>query len=44
MMLRSIGAVAMDQQFQHTNLGKMFELVIYLEETTSTRTLSNPDR
>ena len=42
MSLRSIGAMAMDQQFQSANLAKVFDLIVFLEETTPTRGLWNP--
>ena len=35
--LRNIGAVALDQQFQPANLGQLFDLVVFLDETTPTR-------
>lgn len=39
---RSIGAVAMDQQFHSANLANMFDLVVFLEATTPTRGLWIP--
>jgi len=42
MSLRSIGAMAMDQQFQSANLARVFDLVVFLEETSPTRGLWNP--
>jgi erythromycin esterase-like protein len=41
MKMRSIGAMAMEQQFQPADLGKMFDLIVFLGETTPTRGLSN---
>ena len=41
MSLRSIGAVAMEQQFQPGNLAGLFDLVVFLDETTPTRGLWN---
>jgi erythromycin esterase len=41
MKLRSIGALAMDQQFQTANLGSVFDLVVFLEETTPTRRVAS---
>ena len=41
MALRSIGAMAMDQQFQRANLASVFDLIVFLEETTPTRGLWN---
>ena len=42
MSLRSIGAVAMDHQFHSANLARVFDLVVFLEETSPTRGLWNP--
>jgi erythromycin esterase-like protein len=39
LQLRSIGALAMDQQFYPANLSKLFDLVVFLDETTATRGL-----
>ena len=39
MSLRSIGAMAMDQQFHPANLAGAFDLIVFLEETTPTRGL-----
>lgn len=39
MSLRSIGAMAMDQQFHSAHLARAFDLVVFLEETTPTRGL-----
>jgi erythromycin esterase len=41
MPVRSIGAVAMEQQFYPANLATMFDLVVFLDETTPTRGLWN---
>jgi erythromycin esterase-like protein len=37
---RSIGAVAMDQQFHSADLASLFDLMVFLDETTPTRGLS----
>jgi erythromycin esterase-like protein len=42
MSLRSIGAVAAEQQFHPATLAEMFDLVVFLDETTPTRGLWNP--
>jgi erythromycin esterase len=39
MQFRSIGAVAMEQQFHPANLGRMFDLIVFLQQTTPTRGL-----
>ncbi len=39
LQFRSIGAMAMDQQFYPVNLGSLFDLVVFLDETTATRGL-----
>lgn len=40
MQFRSVGAVAMEQQFHQVNLGGMFDLIVFLQQTTPTRGLS----
>jgi len=44
MQFRSIGALAMDQQFAQADLASLFDLVVYLDETAATRGLweANP--
>jgi erythromycin esterase len=37
MQFRSIGALAMDQQFHSTELAKLYDLMVFLDETTPTR-------
>jgi erythromycin esterase-like protein len=37
---RSIGALAMDEQFGPTNLRELFDAIIYLDRTTPSRPLS----
>ena len=44
MSLRSIGAMAMDQQFQSANLARVFDLIVFLEDTTPTRGLWNSQK
>jgi erythromycin esterase-like protein len=39
MQFRSIGAMAMEQQFQEADLPKVFDLMVFLDETTATRGL-----
>ena len=41
MQFRSIGAIAGDRQFHSANIGDIFDLVVFLRETTATRTLSD---
>jgi erythromycin esterase-like protein len=41
MQFRSIGAMALDQQFHTTNLSDVFDVIVFLEETTPTRGLGN---
>jgi erythromycin esterase len=41
MKLRSIGAMAMEQQFQPANLGTVFDFIVFLADTTPTRGLPN---
>ena len=42
MSLRSIGALAIEQQFHPANLAELFDLVVFLDETTPTRGLWGP--
>jgi erythromycin esterase-like protein len=42
MQLRSIGAMAMDQQFAPTTLSDAFDLLVFLEQTTATRSVTTP--
>jgi erythromycin esterase len=39
MQFRSIGAMAMDQQFHSTELSKLYDLMVFLDETTATHGL-----
>jgi hypothetical protein len=39
---RSIGAMAMERQHYLSNLGKMFDAIVFLDETTATRSLAMP--
>jgi erythromycin esterase-like protein len=42
MQFRSIGAMAMEQQFHPANLPRAFDLIVFLDETTPTRGLWPP--
>jgi erythromycin esterase-like protein len=42
MQFRSIGAMAMDNQFHPATLAKAFDLMVFLDETTPTRGLWGP--
>jgi hypothetical protein len=39
MDFRSIGAMALDAQFHDTDLARLYDLIVFLDETTPTRGL-----
>lgn len=40
MLFRSIGAVASDEQFRSVNIGELFDLIVFLADTTPTSRMS----